>query len=260
VSKIRALALAVAACGAVNFDPSSALAQARTLVSATSAQALSAPVASALEDDTAGERDPTPMAFAGVGVKVGLAGMGAGNLRFKREGLPLTSVESRRGIRLALPINLGGDGFGWSIEPYLSKSSITRVTSEVARDGSTSYADGEQADLTSYGLFTGPVYNVHVAAPLYLGAGLGLQAAYVASSAFDRAVDGYLRLPLSATYYVSDQVALVAEVGLGYGASLFMEKEAHTTIDKTTQEVATDSTPMFGTAFAWDCTIGVRLP
>lgn len=236
---------------------SEASAQARQVVSASGAQALSTPPAPMLskyeERDDIKKRDPNPMHFAGVGVKVGMAGMGAGRLTITHGGESYSSrIEPRRGLHVAVPIDLGGDGFGWTFEPYLSMASVS-----VSSTGST---ETRSASLNSYGLYTGPAVRFHVTQPLYVGLGLGLKSAYVHSNAFDLALDAYVRAPIHATYYVNNQVALVAELGFGYGASVYFNKPVPV-VDPITRVVRNEEPdPQFGKAFAWDCTIGVRLP
>ncbi|MET0285805.1 MAG: hypothetical protein ABW352_15095 [Polyangiales bacterium] len=239
---------------------SEASAQARGVVAASGAQALSAPPApmlgSSQQSDDVKKRDKNPMGVAGIGVKVGVAGMGEGKLSISRDGETYTSrVEARRGLQLSLPIDVGGDGFGWRFEPYLSFANVN-----VARTTSAGVQPGEQANLTAYGMYTGPTVNIHIVQPLYLGIGAGLKAAYVQSNAFDLAVDAYLRAPVSATYYVNNSVALVAELGFGYGASVYFNKPV-AVVDPVTRVVSNrNEDPQAGKAFLWDCSIGVRLP
>jgi hypothetical protein len=112
----------------------------------------------------------------------------------------------------------------------------------------------------AYGVYTGPTVNLHVVRSLYLGFGAGLKAAYVSSDGFSYGVDAYARVPVSATYYVANQVALVAEMGLGYGVSAYVS-EPRTVVDPVTKRpVKVDSNALYGKSLTWDCTIGVRLP
>jgi hypothetical protein len=239
---------------------SDASAQARSVVSASGAQALSAPPAPMVgtlhESDDLKKRDRNPMQAAGVGVKVGMAGMGQGTLTLHHGGETYNGrIDARRGLHIALPIDVGGDGFGWRFEPYVSFASVA-VTSTSSAGG----VPTEQANLTSYGMFTGPTVQIHALQPLYLGIGAGLKTAYVHSNAFDLALDAYVRAPISATYYVTNTVALVAELGFGYGASVYFNKP-QPVLDPVTRIVTNQKDdPQFGKAFAWDCTIGVRLP
>jgi hypothetical protein len=208
------------------------------------------------ESDDLKKRDKNPMAVAGVGLKVGMAGMGVGKLSLQRDGETYNSrVDARRGLQLSLPIDVGGDGFGWRFEPYISFASVS-----VSRTTSIGDLPGAQANLTSYGMYTGPSVQIHAIQPLYLGIGAGLKAAYVQSDAFDLAVDAYVRAPVSATYYLTNTVALVAEVGFGYGASVYFNKPV-AVLDPVTRVVSNQNEdPQAGKAYAWDCSIGVRLP
>ena len=201
-------------------------------------------------------RDPAPMGWTSVGVKLGLAGMSEARLTVERtSGTHRGRVGRRHGLHLALPIDLGGSAFGWTLEPYLSRSTV----SDALGDGAARTRQGVAA-LTAVGLYTGPHYNFQLLDPLYLGVGVGLRAGYVASSALGGGADAYLRMPLSASFYLHDQVAMIAEVGLGYGASVLTQREARTSVDPRTGDSETDETPLFGAAFAWDCSIGVRIP
>lgn len=248
------------AFGALCGLTSEASAQARGAVAASGAQALSAPPApmygSSQPRDDVKKRDKNPMGVAGVGVKVGVAGMGEGKLSITRDGETYSSrVEARRGLQVSLPIDVGGDGFGWRFEPYLSFANVS-----VARTTSAGVQPGEQANLTAYGMYTGPTINIHAMQPLYIGIGAGLKAAYVSSNAFDLAVDAYLRAPVTATYYMTNSVALVAELGFGYGASVYFNKP-EVVVDPVTRIASNENQdPQAGRAFLWDCTIGVRLP
>jgi hypothetical protein len=138
----------------------------------------------------------------------------------------------------------------------LSRSSVGHAL----RDENGVISGSEDVDLTAYGVYTGPVVNIHVISPLYLGLGVGVKGAYIANDGFDYAFDAYARAPLSATYYVTDQFALVAEVGLGYGLSIFADLP-RVRIDPLTNKLKdVPEEPQVGKAFAWDCSLGVRLP
>jgi len=257
--KYGKLAVASALFGAlVGAAPTEAHAQARDAVALSGAQALSVPPApsTAMQDDTGGERDATPMAGIGVGFKLGMAGMSEGSFDVKAGGKTYPGrVDARRGLHLALPIELGGNGFGWSFEPYLSKASVTRTVTDVSGQPSGE----EEANLMAYGMYTGPAVHIHVMQPLYLGVGVGIKGAYVSSNDFRYGFDAYGRVPLSATYYVLNDLALVAEVGVGYGVSAYVNKPVPV-VNVQGRTVDVESDAQFGKSFAWDCSIGVRLP
>lgn len=230
-----------------------ATADAAHTVAASGATSFAAPAPE--EDDTASARDPNPMGSVGIGVKLGMAGMTEGKLQVSSNGKSVASrVDARQGLHVALPLHFGGDGFGWMLEPYMSRSSISRTIS------ANGVSSDEDVTLMAYGLYTGPAYNIHVTNPLYLGVGLGVKGAYVASNGFDYAVDAFARAPISATYYLANQFALVAEVGLGYGLSVFADRPRVSVDPLTNRRMTSQDAPQLGKAMTWDCTLGIRLP
>ena len=255
---------------------STAAAQARQAVSISGAPAAITVSTSArpIEDDSTSERDPTPMGRASIGLNVGMAGSGVGKYNLTVEGISVPgSIDSRQGLYLALPIHVGGDGFGWTFAPYMSRSSIARDV----KDGEGYVVGSKDTNLSAYVLYTGPVVHIQVTQPLYLGIGAGIKLAYIANDTFEYAADAYGRVPLSATYYITDKLALVAETGFGYGVSAFLDKGTidedgpsvvgvsdsvirNGTIASSDEVRTTDEDPQFGKAFAWDFSIGVRLP
>jgi hypothetical protein len=260
------LALVASVLAIVGSTAGSAGAQARQVLSASGASALSVPpppagdgpaVASASQDDTGGELDPTPMSSLGIGFKLGVAGMGTGTLQFQRNGKSYPGrIESRRGMYLSVPLQVGGEGFGWMFEPYYSRASVGTLTFDTS-GRPTGSVDSNTA---AYGLYTGPTVTFHVVRSLYVGVGAGVKTAYVSSSGFNYGIDLYGRVPVSATYYLTDQVALVAELGLGYGLSAYFS-DTRTVVDPVTKRSAkVDSNALYGKSLTWDCTIGVRLP
>ena len=251
---------------------STAAAQARQAVSISGAPAAITLSTSArpVEDDRSSSRDRTPMGRASIGLNVGMAGSGVGKYELKVKDVSVPGeVDSRSGLYLALPIHVGGDGFGWTFSPYLSRSSITHKL----KDSEGYEVGSEDTSLSAYGLYTGPVMNFQVAQPLYLGIGAGIKLAYILNETYDYAADAYGRVPLSATYYITDQLAIVAETGIGYGVSAFIDKSVtnpnvvgvnQKAIESGSYSLddvrTTDEEPKFGKAFAWDFSIGVRLP
>ena len=204
-----------------------------------------------LNDDDAGERAAKPMGWAGLGLKTGLAGMGRGKVSVYGE-----RFDSRSGLMVALPIYLGGQGFGWTLEPYMA---LSTTTGEL-RDTSGNVSGTREVSLRAYGIYTGPQVQIQVARPVYVGFGLGVKGAYLANDGFDYAIDLYARVPVSATYYVSDNLALVAEVGFGYGASIFADVPRIEVNPITGDVQNAQSDPTIGTAFTWDASFGIRLP
>lgn len=264
VKQYKALALAAAVFGSLT-GAGSAAAQSEAVavsgaqtVAASSAQVMAGSTSSgAMLDDTGGELDATPMNGFGIGLKLGVAGMGAGELQLDAMGEDVMGrVGTRRGMYVSLPIHVGGDGFGWVFEPFLAKASLSHQVT----DSSGFVSGNSDSDLMAYGMYTGPSVNIQVVRPLYLGIGAGIKLAYVTSPSFEYAGDAYGRVPLSATYYLANQVALVAELGLGYGVSAYLNKP-QPVVDSVTRTVENEGGDIqFGKALAWDCSIGVRLP
>jgi hypothetical protein len=211
------------------------------------------------EDDAAKpEESKHPMGWIGLGLKLGVAGVGSGkfetaNPAYDPTGAlsgagvgtgvancPITSEkcsissDSRTGFQLTLAITMGGDGFGWDLDPYLN----------FAGSG------------TAMGMYTGPKFDIHVMDPLYIGFGFGLKAAYVKADGFDYAADLYGRIPLRGTYYLFNDLGLIAELGIGYGASGYVALPS--TNPATGKE--SDTKVNFGTAMTWDFTVGTRWP
>ena len=60
------------------------------------------------------EEKASPMNWLGIGIKLGAGGNGEGELETE---LGTTTVASRAGFQMSMPLNFGGDGFGWVIEP-----------------------------------------------------------------------------------------------------------------------------------------------
>jgi len=208
---------------------------------------------SSQKDDVEEEANRRPMGWAGIGLKVGAAGMSAGRLTVAgQEG----RTSSRMGIQVSMPINLGGDGFGWMLEPYFMQSATNHDTV----DAQGAVLGSENVALSALGVYTGPTFNIHAMDELYVGFGFGIKAAYLMNDSIDYAADAYARVPVHATYYLSRRMALVGEVGFGYGASAFADKpEARLNADSRRVE-AVSADPRFGLAYTWDATVGIRLP
>ena len=251
--RLASFALAVGFC---LFSAGAASAQATQAVSNASLVESSGHLVRptrAPKDDDAERAERNPMGWAGIGVKVGVAGVGAGKLSVMgQQG----RTDSRTGVHVALPISLGGDGFGWTFEPYFSQSSIAHDL----KDGVGNVVGAENVNLQALGMYMGPTFNIHAADPLYVGFGLGLKGAYVLNNGFDYAADVYGRVPVHATYYMSRALALVAEVGFGYGASVFADKPKVMVDDASGNARNVKDDPLYGLAYTWDATIGVRLP
>ena len=208
--------------------------------------------APAVENDAA-EPERDPMGWAGIGLKVGVAGVSGGKLTVMGQE---TRTEGRMGIQVALPIHLGGDGFGWSLEPFFGQSSVGRSV----KDSAGNVVGAENVSLSAVGIYTGPTFNIHAMDPLYVGFGFGVKGAYLLNKNFEYAADLYGRVPVHATYYLSRTFALVAEVGFGYGASAFVDKP-YVVVDNATRAARNvKDDPQVGLGYTWDATVGVRLP
>lgn len=207
------------------------------------------------------ERKPrftSPMPYAGVGLKLGVAGTRAGERTFDfDENYRFESrTDKRLGLHLSVPIYLGGKGFGWVFEPMLQKSSV----SHALKDNLGRIVGAEDVGVLGLGMYTGPQVQIHASNALYLGIGLGAKVLYLANDAFEYAFDVYGRAPLTVTYYVHQHLAFICELGLGYGISVFADAP-RPMLDTTTGIVRNVSDdPEVGSAFAWDFTFGVRLP
>lgn len=259
LSKLLRVAAALAFAVGAPLVSANAHAQAQQVVAISGAEAIAGEPSlhAAPRENDADEPDRNPMAPAGVGVKLGFASIGGSAVSVTKKGKTFASqLDDRRGMLVSVPVHLGGSGFGWTIEPYLSRSSIGHEVT----DQNGALVDEKHVDLTAFGLYTGPAVNIHVATPLYLGIGAGVKGAYLATDGFDYAFDVYGRAPLSATYYVTNQLALVAEFGLGFGASVYADPP-RLQVDPVTKRVRNVSgSPHVGSAFAWDCSFGIRLP
>lgn len=190
------------------------------------------------EDDAAKD----PMGWLGIGVKVGLGYVGKSEIGMDAASLGLaptvngmqvnyehTFVTPRRtGVQLSIPINLGGDGFGWVVEPYF------HFASYAAR-----------------GLYTGPTINLHLADPLYFGFGFGFKGAILKANELDFGIDLGGRVPFTLHYYLANDLGLIAEVGIGYTATGLILKPA------PGMEAGDIS---FGGSFSWDFGVGLRFP
>jgi hypothetical protein len=250
--KVLLFALVLAGCLAGAAPRAQAQARAAVTV-ASSVQSQPAPPAAAKPDAPPSE-DDNPMSAASIGVKIGLAGIGVADLPTQESAGFLGEINARRGLRVAFPIHLGGRGFGWTVEPYLTRSKVQRLVRD-ERGG----IDGARVfDLTAFGVYTGPAVQLQLTRPLYLGLGFGVASSYIESGGFDFGVDLYGRVPLTLTYYVSSQLAFVAEFSAGYGVSLFANK-VRTDLSSGRATLVKDPADL-GRAFAWDWSFGVRLP
>jgi len=177
------------------------------------------------------EKSKDPMGWFGIGLKLGAGGVGGSDIDVKTSaGTVSGKTDSRAGFMIALPLNFGGSGFGWIIEPSLMLDS----------------------NVNAAGFYTGPTFNFHVIDPLYVGFGFGPKFAYLSGKNLDLGLDIGGRVPITGTYYVHHDIGLTAELGLGYAASGYKSKPIPLVNEKPSLS--------FGTAFAWDFSVGVRWP
>ncbi len=234
-------------------------------VAAAEANKPQPPAADAKSDEGKKARDENPMGWAGLTFKLGFAGIHSSDLpnptyrpdlaeslsmlpQEQREQYGFGSscsviterckLDGRYGLRLALAINLGGDGFGWDIEPYLALSSMAKA----------------------YGIYTGPKFDIHILDSLYVGFGLGLKGAWLVTDDWDFGADLYARLPLRATWYAVDNLALVFEFAFSVGASGYISQAETVTNPITGSEFRTSPEMNFGAGKAWDASVGFRFP
>jgi hypothetical protein len=147
------------------------------------------------------------------------------------------SIPGRTDFQLTVPLNFGGSGFGFDLQPSLGFG-----------------------DATTVGLYLGLAYHLEINPKLYLNFGLGPQVRYwlsqsdlPANTDLDLGADVHGRIPVGATYYAAPDLGLFAELGLGFGA----QGAAYST---TVAGVSGTSDFKFGTGYAFDIGVGIRWP
>ena len=229
----------------------------RGVSASSSARSASASASASTATDEGEPEEPAtdPMSPVGIGVHLGVAGTQSGSGTIQGfEG----RTDRRVGLHLSVPIYLGGSGFGWVFEPMLQRSEVEHFTKDV-RGNITGTAD---VGVLGLGGYTGPQVQIQATRAFYVGLGLGPKVLYLVNDAFDYALDLYGRVPLSGTYYVNDSVAVTVELGLCYGVTVFADRVAPVVTTETNQYFVRNANddPEFGAAFAWDFSVGVRLP
>jgi hypothetical protein len=147
-------------------------------------------------------------------------------------------TDARSGFEIAIPVQLGGSGVGFRIEPYLT------VTSRA----------------NAYGVYMGPTFELRVAKPVYLGFGFGLKSAWVKPQDWRYAIDLHGRIPAHVTLYATDDVAFVLEAAFGAGASAFVNQPRPIRNPLTGKRLQNIPNVTFGLARTWDISLGVRFP
>lgn len=165
--------------------------------------------------------------------KVGFAYYGAGDITLN--GITST-VPSRSGARIALGLALGGDGFGFDIEPFFTHESGTGWTSNTV------------------GAYFGLAYRLQFGR-FFPHIGLGLQSGYLMDDGIDLGLELHGRVPIGVTWYLLDDLGLVAELGIGYGATAIKFK-----LPPAAPGVTVDDAIKFAPALSMDFTVGIRWP
>jgi hypothetical protein len=212
-----------------------------------------------------------PMGWLGISIKLGVASVAVGKLRnpvynrpisefvtmrgLTAEQLEMFGLDSRQscsiveeycqtsgrtGFQLAVALHVGGDGFGWDVEPYLRAGGNAVVA----------------------GIYTGPKFDIHVVDPLYLGFGFGGRVGYVAADGWRHGVEIFGRIPVHATLYLpkKSDFALTIEGSFGAGVSGFIAESMPIIDPRNNRQLATSPKIAFGAARSWDISFGVRFP
>jgi hypothetical protein len=166
-------------------------------------------------------------------VSSGLAGNGGCTVIDQRCRIP-----SRSGLLLAATLHLGGDGFGWDLEPYLMSASTA----------------------LALGAYMGPKFDIHLSSPLYFGFGFGFKVAYVWADGWEHGADIGGRIPVRFTYYLLRNLALVVEGSFGAGVSGYLKEKQQITDPRNGEPLGTVPKMSFGAARVWDLSVGVRFP
>ncbi|HTM47027.1 MAG TPA: hypothetical protein VL137_18850 [Polyangiaceae bacterium] len=162
-----------------------------------------------------------------IGLKLSLLLVGSADVTVS--GVKST-VPSRTDYQIVVPLNFGGSGFGFDLQPSIGFG-----------------------DVTSFGLYLGPAYHLGIKKNLYVNFGIGPQVRYLSDSTIDMGADIQARIPVGVTYYAQPDLGLFAEIGLGYGATGYKAK-----VPAGTTGPAADF--HLGTGTAFDFGIGVRYP
>lgn len=186
------------------------------------------------------------MGWAGIGFEIGYQHFS--DASFDTGGDPATEaiiggIPERNNRTLALTLDLGGDGLGLQLSPY--------------------YATGEirNTDLTTIGVFVGGMLRPRFGS-VYPHVGVGLQAGYMSADIITYGLDLYARVPIGITFYPVSNLALVAELGLGWGMTgvQYPTQELEVDTGQGISVTATSPDLEFGTTTLYDLSIGLRFP
>jgi hypothetical protein len=166
-------------------------------------------------------------------VSTGLVGNGGCSLIDRR-----CRTAGRDGFLLALTLHVGGDGFGWDVEPYLTSGSSA----------------------VALGMYSGPKFDIHIIDPLYVGFGFGAKLAYVWADGWQHGVDIAGRIPVRCTWYLTRSLALTLEGSFGAGVSGYVSEKQRVTDPRNGNTIGTAPKVAFGAARVWDLGVGLRFP
>jgi hypothetical protein len=193
------------------------------------------------EDDDEGR-----MAWFGLGVEIGYQHFSDASFDSGEDPAVdaiIGGIPERDNTTLTFTLDLGGDGLGLQLAPYYAKGEI--------RD----------TDLTTVGVFVGGMLRPHFGS-VYPHVGVGLQAGYMSADIITYGLDLYARVPLGVTFYPVSNLALVAELGLGWGMTgvQYPTQELEVDTGQGISVTATSPDLEFGTTTLYDLSIGLRFP
>lgn len=214
-------------CLIVGFVPGTAFAEEAPAAAAVKADDAAKPADADKPADGA-KPDEKSFPWFSLSPTVGYAYFGKGDLSI---GGNTFTIESRSGARIALQLAMGGDGFAFELSPLFIHESGTGFTSNTV------------------GLFTGFLWRLQFGR-WYPHFGAGLQAGYMMSDNLDLGFELYGRVPLGVTWYVLKNLGVVAELGVGYGAS-GMKLKSNPAIPKPELKFAPDVMIDFSVGIRW---------
>ncbi len=212
------------------------------------------PPARSSDEDEDSDDDDGPWNWITLAPKIGYVYFGSSEVEL--DGLK-ADIDARSGFQLAVDIALGGDGAGIDIVPLL----------EIEDTGSSK--------VTGFGGYGGLEYRMTFLseARLYPSIGLGMKGVYLKSDDIDFGAELYGRIPLGLTYYPSDNLGFVGELGLGFGATGWKFKNNPAAAQAAAQaavqagggvdeaaSAAVSTKLAFGPTVALDLSLGIRFP
>lgn len=177
-------------------------------------------------DEEHEERNDDPMGSFGFGVTAGYLYYGQIDYQYLVPtnivpGVDLGQVviprtqPSRRLPTLNFQLYLGdGFGFAWDFEGYLA------------------FDHG----LASGGGYFGPAFRFHIKR-MYFSVGIGPRVGVLRDSTLAAGVDLYGRVPITLTYYLANKLALVFQIGFGWGGTGIKERQPTLALDSVPPEL-----------------------